>query len=256
MEYSMRNKFLHNPELEGDAFFWEAGPVGILLAHGYSATTVDVRPLAQNLHDHGYTVAGPLLPGHGTQPADLNRVRWQDWVAEGEKTYQQLKQRCEKVFVGGESMGAMVALQLASDHPEAAGILCYAPAIKLTMTSFDMIKLNLAAPFLEQIPRDSLDCSDKWQGYPGLPLKGASQLLRMQKATLAKLPKIRQPIIIFQGRKDTTVAADAGEIILQGIKSSVKELHWLEKSTHAIPLDQEIELVTKLSVDFIEKQKA
>ena len=33
------NPALHNPQLEGEAFFWEGGPVGVLLSHGYSATT-------------------------------------------------------------------------------------------------------------------------------------------------------------------------------------------------------------------------
>lgn len=249
----MRTEFLHNPELEGEAFFWEAGPVGIFLSHGYTATTAEVRLLAKNLHEQGYTVAGPLLPGHGTEPNDLNRVRWQDWAAEGEKTYQQLRKHCEKVFVGGESMGSMVALYLASEHPEIKGALCYAPAVKLVMSTVDLIKLYLGSLFMAQIERSSLDCSDKWQGYPGLPLKGAIQLLQMQKAMRVRLPQIHQPLIIFQGRKDTTVDPVAGEIILNGIRSSVKEHHWMGNSSHAILLDQELEQVTGLSVDFIEK---
>jgi len=37
---------IKNPHLEGSPFFWEAGPIGILLAHGFSAITAEVRPLA------------------------------------------------------------------------------------------------------------------------------------------------------------------------------------------------------------------
>jgi carboxylesterase len=249
----MKNEFLHNPDLDGEPFFWEAGPVGIFLSHGYTATTVDVRPLAKNLHQQGYTVAGPLLPGHGTKPTDLNRVCWQDWTAEGEKTYQQLKQHCEKVFVGGESMGAMVALYLASEHPEAAGVLCYAPAIKLTTSTFDRIKLFLAAPFIEQIDRGPLDCPEQWQGYPRLPLKGTLQLFQMQKAVRARLPQIRQPVLIFQGRRDKTVHPEAGEIICNGVQSTLKELYWMENSAHPIPLGQELGEVTRLTLEFIQK---
>jgi carboxylesterase len=247
----LNNDYLHNPDLEGSPFIWKAGSTGILLSHGYTATTAEVRLLAKNLHDNGYTVACPLLPGHGTKPSDLNLVRWQDWVSAGERSYQQLKEHCEKIVVGGESMGAMVALHLASSHPEILGVLCYAPAIKLTLTTVDIIKLYLGAPFLSEVSRSSLDCSEKWQGYPGLPLKGSIQLLQMQKATLNRLSQIHQPILIFQGRKDTTVAADAGEIILKKVKSSLKMLYWMENSSHAITLDQELDEVTRLTVEFL-----
>ena len=245
------NQFLHNPELAGEAFFWEAGPVGVFLSHGYTATTAEVRLLAKNLHEQGFTVSGPLLPGHGTQPGDLNRVRWEDWAAEGEKTYQALKNRSEKVFVGGESMGALVALWLASEHPEIAGVLCYAPAIKLSMSPLDTLKLYAGSLVLPEVGRASLDCSDVWQGYPGLPLKGALQLLEMQKAVRARLGEIHQPILIFQGRKDTTVAPEAGEILLEGVRSTQKKRIWLENSTHPVTLDVELDEVTRLTVDFI-----
>ena len=72
------NSNLKNPHMEGDSFLWEAGPVGIVLSHGFTATTTEVRLLAKALHEKGYTVAGPLLPGHGTRYQDMNRCRWQD----------------------------------------------------------------------------------------------------------------------------------------------------------------------------------
>ncbi|MBK9207409.1 MAG: alpha/beta fold hydrolase [Anaerolineales bacterium] len=152
---NMQNPALHNPQLEGGPFFWEAGPVGVLLSHGYTATTAEVRLLAKRLHEKGYTVAGPLLAGHGTQSADLNHVSWRDWVASAEKTYEQLITRCKRIFIGGQSMGGVVALQLASQHPEAAGLLLYAPAIKLTMTTLDKIKLYAGSLFMSEVARES-----------------------------------------------------------------------------------------------------
>lgn len=249
----MTNSALHNPHLEGGPFFWEAGPVGVLLLHGYTATTAEMRPLAKRLHDKGYTVAAPLLAGHGTQPADLNRVTWRDWVASAEIMYAQLAARCQRVFLGGESMGGVAALYLASLHPEAAGILLYAPAIHLTMSTLDRIKLYAGSLFMAEVGRESLDGSDQWQGYPNLPLKGAIQLLHFQKAVRQRLGGVSQPVIVFQGRKDTTVHPSAGEIILQGVRSTAKEQHWLERSSHAVTLDCELDVVEELTLRFMEQ---
>ena len=247
----MQNPALHNPHLEGEPFFWEAGSVGVLLSHGYTATTTEVRSLAKRLHEKGYTVAAPLLAGHGTKPEDLNRASWRDWADSAEKVYTQLAARCKQVFIGGQSMGGVIALYLASQHPEAAGVLLYAPAIKLTMSTLDKIKLYAGSLFLSEVARDSLDGSDKWQGYPNLPLKGAIQLLQLQTATRPRLSQVKQPIIIFQGRKDMTVHPTAGDIILQGVSSTVKERHWMERSTHAIVIDCELDAVTDLTLRFM-----
>ncbi len=248
---------LHNSHLEGGEFFWKAGPVGVFLSHGYTATTAEVRLFAKRLHEKGYTVAGPLLAGHGTQPADLNHVRWQDWVESGEKVYQQLTAHCEQVFIGGESMGALVALYLANSHPAARGVLLYAPAIELTISTADKIKLYLGSSFMPYAKRETLDTSDKWQGYhPELPTKGILQLLQFQHAVKQVLPNITQPIVVFQGRKDTAVSSQAGDIILRHVRSKVQEHHWMERSAHPILIEEELDEVTNLSLSFMERTLA
>ena len=91
---------MKNAHLEGGPFLWEAGPTGILLVHGYTATTAEVRPLAQALHARGYTVSGPVLPGHNSNPVDINKYSWRDWVAVVEEAYHVLFTRCDQVFLG------------------------------------------------------------------------------------------------------------------------------------------------------------
>jgi carboxylesterase len=253
----MSGYVLYNPHLAGDAFLWEAGPVGVCLSHGFTATTAEVRLFARRLYEKGFSVGAPLLAGHGSRPEDLNRVRWQDWVESGETVYRQLASRCDKIFLGGESMGALVALYLAGRHPEASGVLLYAPAIQLTISAMDKVRLYLGANFMPFARRENMEVSDKWQGYhPELPTKGILQLLKFQDAVKKVLPNIAQPIVIFQGRKDTTVHPQAGDIILRGVASAVKERHWMERSGHPILIDAELEEVANLSLNFMERALA
>jgi carboxylesterase len=244
---------LRNPHLDGSSFYWEAGTSGVLLVHGFTATTTEVRLLAGCLHNHGYTVAGPLLPGHGTTPQDCNRYTWQDWYAAVEQAYQQLATHCTRVVVGGESTGALLALQLAYQHHEVSAILCYAPALRLKLGQLKASLLTLCRPFLTTIPKPPLKDDNRWQGYAVYPLKGAYQLKLLQRATYPLLPQIHQPMLIVQGRLDPTVHPQSPQIIYERVSSTDKELHWLEHSTHCVILDKEHELAEGLSLAFLRR---
>jgi carboxylesterase len=246
-----QNSKIHNPHLEGDTFFWEGGPVGFLLVHGYTASTAEVRLLGRFLHEQGYTVSGPLLPGHMTTPQDMNRCRWQDWVGALEEAYQQLVARCERIFIGGESMGALLALYLASQHSEAVGLLIYAPALRI-----DPVKAFFApflSPFVPYVRKRHIEPVDRWQGYSVNPVPALVQMLRLQREVRNRLASIRQPLLLVQGRLDTDIDLRGVDMLFQEIGATQKELYWMENSRHAVILDDELDQVTELTLGFIEK---
>ncbi len=250
---SAQSTIFRNPHLDGSPFFWRAGSTGILLVHGLTATTTEVRLLAQDLYTHGYTVAAPLLPGHDTTPQDCNRYTWQDWYAAVEKSYLQLKSDCQKVVVGGESAGALLALRLAHLHPEAAAILCYAPALRYNMSDTKITLLTMCAPFLPSIPKAPSRDNNPWKGYKVNPLKAALQLKRLQGLTDQFLPQVRQPVLIIQSKLDRTADPRSAQMVYDRVGSCKKELHWLEHSSHCVILDKERDLVTSWTLDFLQR---
>ena len=40
------NVYMKNPHLDGESFYWQGNATGILLFHGFTATTTEVRLLA------------------------------------------------------------------------------------------------------------------------------------------------------------------------------------------------------------------
>lgn len=249
------NPELHNPLIDGQAFLWRASQIGILLSHGFTATAAEVRPLARLLYELGYTVAGPLLPGHGTSPHDLNRTSWQDWYRAYEATYRRLRDSCETIIIGGESMGGCLSLLHAIEHFESAGLLLYAPALKLNLTALDRLRLRLMAPFMLATPKANMknETPYPWQGYPVNPLKATLELLKLQDKILPKLSQIHQPVLVIQGRLDKTVHPGTPELIAQNVSSEVVEIHWLEHSAHTIILDRELDRVLELSLEFMKR---
>jgi carboxylesterase len=244
---------IHNPDLDGSPFFWRGGPVGVLLIHGFTATVAEVRPLAEALLSVGYTVAGPLLPGHYTQPADLNHVSWQDWVAAVETAYQHLSSQCERVAVGGESTGGLLSLYLAAQHPEIAALLLYAPALRLTLKPSSIILMHLLSPLVRWVPKSYMDSNQLWQGYSVNPLKGVLQLLKLQKQMRPRLSQVNQPTLIVQGWLDKSVHPEVPDTIYNGIQSSLRIKVWMENSGHCVLLEGERQTIFDMTLRFLEQ---
>ena len=96
--------------------------VGVLLVHGFTGAPPSMRPWGEFLHSKGYTVRVPLLPGHGTKPEDLNKVKWQEWPAKVQSELDELFKSCDQVFVAGLSMGGGTALNVAQSNNDIKAI--------------------------------------------------------------------------------------------------------------------------------------
>lgn len=247
-----KSPIFQNPESDGGSFFWTGEPsqtTAILIFHGFTATTVEVRPMAKFLNEHGYTVSGPLLPGHGVSPEELNRTRYTDWIEAAENSYLELKSKYEHVMVMGESMGGLCTLWLASQHQEIGRIMVFAPALnipKLWQTRF-------LWPFAAYKHKTNVDLSSPWQGFNVIPLRAAAQLHKFQQVVRKKLPHIQQPTLVFQGKLDRTINPLSSPEVLEWISSDESELVWLEESGHCILLDKQFDFVKKVCLEFIQK---
>src|SRR5438067_2046379 len=93
------------------------GKAGVLLVHGITGSPAEMRPLVRKLAGQGFTVSCPQLAGHCSTLAELKRTLWTDWYGSLERALEHLAADCETIFVSGLSMGALLALKLAADHP-------------------------------------------------------------------------------------------------------------------------------------------
>lgn len=239
---------IQNPDLPGNTLEIHGSTTGVLLIHGFTATTIEVSWLASDLGKKGYSVYAPLLPGHGTDPKDLNRQKMTDWVECVENAYKHLKQKCERIIVGGESMGAVLSLYLAEKYPEINALLIYSPAIRVHRMKFAGI-LKWIKPIILKSNNDPDDKS--WQGYNVYPVKAAHEFFKLQKLVGNRLQSITTPALILQGIYDRTIDEDCGEFVYKSISSSQKEYNIMENSGHVMLLGDEFEKISQLTSQFL-----
>lgn len=122
------------PETNNDAVSHEGGSsppkIGVLLLHGLTGMPSEMKPIEKALKKKGYQVEVPLLRGHGATHHELLRTSWQDWLAGVEESLEQLAFQCDKVFIGGLSMSALLSVVLAARHPKiVSGIFAMSPTM-------------------------------------------------------------------------------------------------------------------------------
>ena len=190
-------------------FFLKGGPLGVLLIHGFTGSPAEMALVAHYLHRKGLTVSVPLLPGHGTTPEDLNSRRWEEWVSHARSALRELQARCESVFLGGLSLGSLVALELAQADRGIRGVVLYSPPVLMRARlglSFHLakriVRLVPKARYQEDDLRDPAARARLWD-YDKLPLIALGQLMRFATRVRAG-PRTRSPALPWLSPAFTT----------------------------------------------------
>jgi carboxylesterase len=226
--------------------------VGILLCHGFTGTPASMRPWAEHLAEAGFTVRCPLLPGHGTSWQEMNRTAWTDWYGCVRAELEALLETCERVFVGGLSMGGTLALRLAEDFGDRiAGLVLVNPSV--TTLRRDAKLLPLLSRVLTSVPGVGNDIAKPGVtelAYTRTPVRAAASLSQLWKLVRQDLPKVSQPLLLLHSVVDHVVEPVNSSIILAGVSSTdVTEL-LLENSFHVATQDNDAPLIFERSVEF------
>src|SRR5690625_1262738 len=95
-------------------FTFEAGPRAVLLLHGYTGNSADVRMLGRYLEKQGYTSHAPIYRGHDLPPEELIKATPEEWWEDVQAAYQYLQELGYKeIAIAGLSLGGVLGLKLA-----------------------------------------------------------------------------------------------------------------------------------------------
>lgn len=237
-----------------------SGDIGVLLLHGFGGTPREMEPLGKYLHEREITVHAPLLPGHGSSMADMNRHSWYDWTAATSQAFKALQKSCNSVFVAGFSMGALLALWLAINTAEIGGLILYSPALKaadwrITLTPF-------LRHFIKSIPKTGKSdltnptAEHLLGGFPRYPVCAAAELYKLQRFVVPRMHRISTPACVVYSVFDQSIHPRSGVETVQKLSKVVPvETMVIYGSGHAVVVDAEWEDVARQTYKFIQNQE-
>ena len=259
-------------------FFFEGDRRGVLLIHGLTGTPMEMRLLGKGLNSAGFTVHGMQLAGHCGDTDDLLATGWRDWYASVEQAADALLAKVDHLFVGGLSMGALLALKLAAERPQqVAGVGVYGATFRYDGWSIPWsARLAFLLPlvkrlgfgrtraFLEQPPYGLRDERLREQvsaamrsgdstiaGLLGNPWHSLADLYQLSAQVRRQLPQVTAPCLVAHASEDDVASVRNAELVLRHVQAPT-ELLLLEDSYHMITIDKQRRTLIARSAGFFD----
>lgn len=238
----MNLQAFHTPEHQ--PFFWQgSSDAAALLIHGFPGTPAEMRPIAETLHQAGWTVQGLLLPGFGPEIPTLSEKTHDDWLNAANEAFSALKQPYQTTLLVGYSMGAALAMQTAARHAPDA-LIAISPFWKLG-TFWQRLAGRMVAPFMKTMtpfkkanfadakfradmarimPDADLDDPDTQATIRSieLPLRLFGEIGRAGQGAYNAVPDITVPTLVLQGTDDPVVWASRTRVMVRRFRESLQ----------------------------------
>lgn len=231
-----------------------------VLIHGINGSPEDMDGLSEELESAGYEARNLLLPGHGTSVRDFARHGWDEWKQAVEDAVDLTLAAHAPTFVIGHSLGAALALAVASERPRLAGVVAMCPPVRL----YEAMSMAVAAarhvtPYLPAWHEDIRDRKGARQRYRRDVYRWTStQALHTLMSALPRvrrqLPAVTAPALIIAAHHDHVVPVRDGREAYQLIGSERKDLVVLHQSYHAVTKDIERHIVFERVLGFCQTE--
>ncbi|KJF49458.1 MULTISPECIES: alpha/beta hydrolase [Bacillus] len=234
-------------------FTFKGGEKAVLLLHGFTGNTADVRMLGRYLNERGYTCHAPQYKGHGVPPEELVHTGPTDWWKDVEEGYQFLKDEgYEEIAVCGLSLGGVFSLKLGYTVPVKGIVPMCAPMyIKSEEVMYQGV-LDYARNYKKFEGKSEDQIEQEMEEFKKTPMGTLKALQELIADVRNNVDMIYSPTFVVQARHDHMINTDSANIIYNEVETDEKQLKWYEESGHVITLDKEREKVHQDVYAFLE----
>lgn len=234
-------------------FTFEGGNRAVLMLHGFTGNSSDVRMLGRFLEGKGYTCHAPHYSGHGVPPEELVKTGPVDWWKDVMTAYDYLRSMGHnEIAVVGLSLGGVFSLKLGYTVPVKGIVPMCAPMyIKSEETMYQGV-LTYAKEYKKREGKTTEEIEHEMTSFAKTPMNTLKELQKMIADVREHVDHIYAPVFVVQGRHDQMINTDSANIIFNEVESEDKHLKWYEESGHVITLDQEKEQLHEDVYQFLE----
>ena len=178
-----------------------------LLIHGLNDSPAVWRDVARQLVQRGYDVRAILLPGHGNTPNAQLNIRYEMWLDAARAQLEFWRTEGVPFYMGGFSMGGVIASILAVEYDSVDGLLLFAPAYYSTKNK--LLRWARLASYFKEYVFGGMIIEDNPTKYNSIPINAAAQYYRTTKY-LSRLWRRRQldmPVLMVESFDDSVVSA-------------------------------------------------
>jgi carboxylesterase len=215
----------------------------------------------------GLTVACPELAGHCASIEALQATKWQDWYQSIEVAFDALRAEYEQVFIAGLSMGALIALIVASKRKtKVAGVILLSTTFFYDGWNVSWFKQTFLLPIVlysplkyflhwEETAPYGIKCertramvaavlenkdaqtADKI-GYFKTPATVILESMRLIKAARKCLSEVISPALIVHSTEDDMASLENAYFVEKNISSDHVETMYIDDTYHVLTLDK------------------
>lgn len=235
-------------------FTFKSGKRAVLLLHGFTGNSADVRMLGRYLEDKGYTCHAPQYKGHGVPPEELVHTGPEDWWQDVVEGYEYLKEiGHEEIAVAGLSLGGVFSLKLGYNVPVKGIIPMCAPMyIKSEEVMYQGI-LDYAREYKRFERKTEEQIAQEMEEFKKKPMTTLKALQALIADVRNEVDMLYAPLFVVQARHDAMINTDSANIIYNQAESLEKELKWYEESGHVITLGKEKDELHEDVYHFLER---
>ncbi|PGS51964.1 carboxylesterase [Bacillus sp. AFS041924] len=225
-------------------FTFEGGDRAVLLLHGFTGHSADVRMLGRFLEKQGYTCHAPHYKGHGVPPDELVHTGPEDWWKDVMEAYQFLKDKGhQKIAAVGLSLGGVFALKLGYTVPlNGIVTMCSPMYIKSEEIMYEGV-LAYTREFKKREGKSPEQIEVEMEEFKKTPMNTLKALQGLIKEVRENVDTVYAPTFVVQSTVDEMINTDSANIIYNEVQSDQKKLKWYENSTHVITLGQEKDIL-------------
>jgi carboxylesterase len=232
--------------------FQAEGRRAVLLLHGFTGSSADVRMIGRYLQKKGYTCHAPQYRGHGVPPEQLVEFSPEDWWQDVVEGYEHLKGLgYEDIAVVGLSLGGVFSLKLGYTVP-IKGIVPMCAPMEIKKDKMYEGVLAFAKEYKIREKKNPKQIDDEMERFKDMPMETINALESLLHEVNGSIDLIYAPTLVVQAKKDEMIAPKNATIIFEKIESLEKELKWYENSPHVITLGEEKEQLHEDVYDFLE----